>query len=298
MKKLEFIHPKFIPTWIGILLMRIIIFIPFKLQVIISKLIAYPLIPLFYKKYKIAKINISKCFPNLATKEQNKIIRQHFADMVMSIFETAMCFYASKKRLNKLYVMDNKDLVQSLFDNNEKIILLAGHFTPLLLTGRFIADNFADAASIYRPQNNKLFNRELVNGFIRHGAKMVDVRNSRKVVQTLRNGTAIWYAPDQDLGGKNTVFAPFFGVMANTLTSTAKLAKITNAKVIAFNCYRYNKGYSCNFEMVQNFPVGDDVLDATTINKVIENQVKLAPSQYLWTHRRFKTRPVGEKSFY
>jgi lipid A biosynthesis lauroyl/palmitoleoyl acyltransferase len=297
MENYNFLHPKFWLTWVIIGIMHLAVFIPFKLQLIISKIFSYLFIILAYKKYQIAKINISKCFPELDKSSQNKIIKQHFADFFMSLFETAMCFYTSSRRLKKLYQFDNKHILQQALDNNDNVILLAGHFTTLMITGRFLTDNF-QVANIYRPQNNKLFGHIMVKSFECYGAKMVNVRDNKSVIRTLKNGIPIWYAPDQDLGNKAGVFAPFFGVPANTLTSTAKLAKMANAKVIAFNFYRHKDGYNCSFEEIKNFPIGDDLTDATTINKVIEGQILLAPSQYLWTHRRFKTRPKGEKSLY
>jgi KDO2-lipid IV(A) lauroyltransferase len=152
----NFYHPKFIPTWILLFIMRIVAFLPLKLQKIIAKPIGFILKKLAKKKYKIATINIQKCFPKLSKQQQNKLTNEHFFDFAISLFEVANCFYKSPKSLKKSYQINNLDLLKNHINNNENIILLVGHFTTMIIAGRILADNihFAD---IYRPQNNKLF---------------------------------------------------------------------------------------------------------------------------------------------
>ena len=295
--KNNFYHPKFIPTWLLLFVMRLVVFMPFKLQYFCAKIIGILLKKLATKKYKIAKINIQKCFPNLSKPEQNKIINQHFTDFAMSLFEVANCFYQSPKKLQKNYQLNNLDLLQKHLKNQENIIILVGHFTTMIIAGRILADNihFAD---IYRPQNNKLFNHTMVKRFEKYGIKMIKAKDGKAIIKTLKSGVPIWYAPDQDLGkNTSTVFVDFFNIPTNTITATSKLAKISKAKIVHFDFYRTKNGYVCRFKEVEDF-ANDDKLDALKINQTLEKQILKQPSQYLWTHKRFKTRPKDEKSFY
>jgi Kdo2-lipid IVA lauroyltransferase/acyltransferase len=109
-----------------------------------------------------------------------------------------------------------------------------------------------------------------------------------------------WYAPDQDYGIKHSVFVPFFGVQAATVTGTARIAELGKAVVIPFTHYRdeHNCYHLVIDAALQNYPTGDDVADATRINEILEKAIAKQPDQYLWVHRRFKTRPLGEPSLY
>ncbi len=293
----QFLHPKYLPTWLVIGLMRLVVFIPFKGQLLISKPIALILKLLLSNQLKIVRTNLHQCFPELDAKQHTDLVNRHFEAVAMSLFEIANCFYMSPKRLNKHYKFNNKEVLQSAIDDGKNIILIVGHFTTMVVAGRMLADNFC-FADIYRPQNNKLFDREMIKQFTKCGIEMIKVKDSKKIIKTLKNKMPIWYAPDQDLRSSGAVFAPFFNIQTNTITATAKLAKISQAVLISYDYIRTDEGYELDFKLIPNFPVGNDVEDATTINQVIENKVKQAPEQYLWTHRRFKRRPDGEASFY
>jgi lauroyl/myristoyl acyltransferase len=109
----------------------------------------------------------------------------------------------------------------------------------------------------------------------------------------------IWYAPDQDLGEKNSVFAPFFNIQTATIAATARLAKTPNTVVIPYFFIRTDEGYTMSFDApLADYPSSDSVDNATRTNQILHDQILKAPEQYLWIHRRFKTRPNGEASFY
>ena len=97
------------------------------------------------------------------------------------------------------------------------------------------------------------------------------------------------------------MFAPFFGMRAATVYATARFADKTGAAVVPFSHIRLpgTQGYKITFHApLESFPSGDDLVDATRINKIIETFILLQPDQYLWVHRRFKNRPEGEADIY
>jgi len=154
-------------------------------------------------------------------------------------------------------------------------------------------------ANIYRPQNNKLFDQAMVKGYKKHGAVMIKSTDTRSIIKTINNSLPIWYAPDQDLGEKNSVFAPLFGIQTATASATSRLAKNNDTRVIPYSFIRTKEGYEMSFEKpLLNFPSNNSVDDATTTNMILEKQIKKTPEQYLWIHRRFKTRPEGAENFY
>jgi KDO2-lipid IV(A) lauroyltransferase len=298
MLNIKFIHPKFFPTWILILLMRIGVFIPFSTQVIIGRTIGKAMYPFMSKLRSTAYSNISHCFPEKKQTQVITLVKQHFEAIGISLFETANAYYASDNKIIKLLNTKNEHFFKDALKQEGGIILLCAHFMPLMLGSRALLINHT-IANIYRPQNNKLFDQAMVKGYKKHGAVMIKSTDTRSIIKAINNSLPIWYAPDQDLGEKHSVFAQLFGIPTATASATARLAKNNNTRVIPYSFVRTSKGYEMSFEKpLSDFPSGDSIVDATTTNKILEKQIKNSPEQYLWIHRRFKTRPDGAENFY
>jgi len=298
MLNIKFIHPKFFPTWILILLMRIGVFIPFSTQVIIGRTIGKAMYPFMSKLRSTAYSNISHCFPEKKQTQVITLVKQHFEAIGISLFETANAYYASDNKIIKLLTTKNEHFFKDALKQEGGIILLCAHFMPLMLGSRALLINHT-IANIYRPQNNKLFDQAMVKGYKKHGAVMIKSTDTRSIIKAINNSLPIWYAPDQDLGEKHSVFAQLFGIPTATASATARLAKNNNTRVIPYSFFRTSKGYEMSFEKpLSDFPSGDSIVDATTTNKILEKQIKNSPEQYLWIHRRFKTRPDGAENFY
>ena len=298
MLKIEFIHPKFYPTWILILLMRIGVFIPFQFQVILGKAIGKLIYPFMKKLRETAYSNISNCFPEKKQPQVTLLVKQHFDAIGISLFETANAYYGSDRKIKKLLSINNKHFFSDALKDEGGIILLCSHFMPLMLGSRaLLLEN--TIANVYRPQNNKLFDKAMVKGYTKNGAVMIKSKDTRSILKAIKNSLPIWYAPDQDLGINNSVFAPLFGIETATASATARLAKNNNTRVIPYSFIRTKHGYEMSFDKpIKNYPSNDPIKDATTTNKILENQIIKAPEQYLWIHRRFKTRPDGQENFY
>ena len=278
--------------------MRIGVFIPFNFQVLIGKTIGKLLYPFMHRLRSTAYSNISHCFPDKKQKQVNLLVKRHFEAIGVSFFETANAYYGSDKKIRKLLTITNENFFQDALKEEGGIILLCSHFMPLMLGSRALLINHT-IANIYRPQNNKLFDRIMVRGYKKNGAVMIKSTDTRSIIKAINNSLPIWYAPDQDLGKNNSVFAPFFGIQTATASATARLAKNNNTKVIPYSFIRTKKGYTMSFEKpIANYPSNDPIQDATIVNQILEKQIIKSPEQYLWIHRRFKTRPNDEKNFY
>lgn len=278
--------------------MRIGVFIPFNFQVLIGKTIGKLLYPFMHKLRSTAYSNISHCFPDKKQNQVNLLVKRHFEAIGVSFFETANAYYGSNKKIKKLLTITNENFFQDALKEEGGIILLCSHFMPLMLGSRALLINHT-IANIYRPQNNKLFDRIMVKGYKKNGAVMIKSTDTRSIIKAINNSLPIWYAPDQDLGKNNSVFAPFFGIQTATASATARLAKNNNTRVIPYSFIRTKKGYTMSFEKpIANYPSNDPIQDATIVNQILEKQIVKSPEQYLWIHRRFKTRPNDEKNFY
>ena len=294
----NFIHPKYFLTWILILLMRVGVFVPFRLQVFFGKIIGKLIYPVMTELRKTAYSNISNCFPDKKQPQVTLLVKQHFEAIGISLFETANAYFASDKKIKKMLIIVNEQHFTEALKKEGGIILLCSHFMPLMLGSRALLIKHT-IANIYRPQNNKLFDKVMVKGYLKNGAVMIKSTDTRSIIKAINNSLPIWYAPDQDQGRNNSVFAPLFGIQTATASATSRLAKNNNTRVIPYSFIRTKHGYEMSFDKpLKNYPSGDAIKDASKTNQILEKQILKNPEQYLWIHRRFKTRPEGEESFY
>lgn len=298
MNNQQFYHPKFLPTWLLIGLMKFGAKLPFKVQIMIGKIMGLALYPLLGRFRKIAFINISCCFPNKNKSEVEMLVRQNFESLGISIFETANAYFATDEKVNAMLSIHNEQHLTKAINDGQSVILLAAHFMPLMLGSRALLLKH-HIANIYRPQNNALFDEVMRQGFVNNGATMIKTKDTKSMLKAIKNKLPIWYAPDQDLGLDKCIFAPFFGIQTATVSATARLAKGDNTVVIPYFFIRSESGYSMNFDApIENYPDSNASVSATMTNQILEAQILKYPEQYLWIHKRFKTRPEGENDFY
>lgn len=255
----------------------------------------------------IALTNLRLCFPELSEPEHKLIARQHFQAYARSILERGILWWSPEERLRKLIQVE----LPASLDLNPKIpfILLCPHFVSLEVAGIGILFEtpISKLCNVYTPQKNVVFDQALKNGRSRfgHGTRSVRLftraEGIKPIIRSMREEHAFLMSPDMDFGIKDAEFVPFFGVPAATLTSPARLAAATNTKVVPVivTMLPNYRGWRVTVHPAwEDFP-GDDILAATRyMNTFIEAQIRLAPAEYLWSHRRFKTRPNGEADVY
>lgn len=245
--------------------------------------------------------NLEVCFPEWTAEQIEANARQVFIDQMIGIFETLNAWYSPQWFKNRVQI-EGLEHIQNAQAEGKGILLLGTHST-LLDAGGYLCAQFFEPDVVYRPQNNPLLDMLIVRCRATIYANQIDHDDMRGLIRNLKNGHAIWYSPDQDFGLKQGVMAPFFGTPAATVTAHRRLLKI--AKAVAIPLYFYRDGDISNPQYhvliepaLDNFPNDDEVSDAIRTNKIIENQLRIAPTQYMWFHRRFKTRPQGYDKIY
>jgi len=297
---LDYIHPKFWLTWFGLAVLRIFILMPYPIALKIGSalgIIAYYLIP---KRRHITQVNIQMCFPNLSPKEQLLLTKSSFRSAGMGIIEIGLSWWASRKKLSDLSQVTGLENIHKALKKQKGIILFTAHTSTLEIGGALMTFE-QPILSVYKKAHNPLFEEFLYRSRTQKLTKLVQTYELREMIKSLNNNEVAWYASDQDFGMKQSVFAPFMGVETITLTTTSRISKMTGAAIVPFFCRRLpnNKGYLIEIlPEVDNFPSGNDVQDATRLNKLIADAISKAPEQYFWAHRRFKTRPPGEPDVY
>ena len=249
---------------------------------------------------EIALTNLRLCMPELTEQQRRTLVRQHFQAYSRSVWERSILWWASEARLNRLIKKVPAFPGQQIA--SKPTILLCPHFVCLDVAGAATAMEI-EASSMYVQQKNAVFDKALRDGRSRFKPSRLFTRQDgiKTILRALRDGLPYFMLPDMDFGEKDAEFVPFFGVPAATLTATARLALAARAQVIpviATFLTNYQGWKVTYYPPWDDYP-GDDITAATRrMNEFIEERVREAPAEYFWTHKRFKTRPAGEASFY
>jgi KDO2-lipid IV(A) lauroyltransferase len=210
----------------------------------------------------------------------------------MGLVEVAMSWWSSDRALRKRVQIEGLDNLESALEHGHGVILLGAHFTTLEIGGRLLS-LFQPFYIMQRDQKNLLFDTIMTRSRQRHFHKAIHRNNIKELLLSLKTNHAVWYAPDQHFGGPKKVFAPFFGIQTGSNPATSRIAKTTGARVVPFFQVRLPglQGYKLIIQpALQDFPAGDIQQDTARINQVIEQVIRQKPEQYLWAHKRFKSR--------
>lgn len=281
--------------------MRAVSWLPLPLIAVLGGGLGMLLYVLHSPRRHVVHVNIRSCFPELAARKQARLARQHFRAFGQTLLDIGIAWWASERRLRRLTRFRGRRHFDRALRENKNIILLAPHFLGLDIGGiRVSADH--PVASVFRHPDNELIARAMHRARARFGAHLVEHNKPfTALVKQTKKGVPLYYLPDQDAGPRQSVFAPFFGVPAATFAVLPRLARMTDAVVIpcVTRQLSWGRGYEITFRpALENFPSGDALVDATRMNREIEKAVREMPAQYFWLHKRFKTRPAGEKNLY
>jgi len=249
---------------------------------------------------KTALINVGLCFPEIGSEGQRRLVRRHFRELGISILCYGLGWWSSASRLARLVKTRNRHYYDDAIASGRSIIVFAPHFLALDVCGIMLSSE-RKMITMYRESRNRLLD-SMLKKRARYSAVLFERKSSLKaLIRYLREGRPFYYLPDQDPGGAESVFVPFFGVPAATVTALSRIAKMTSAAVIP--CYNrilpWGRGFEVRFEEpLRDFPSGDLAKDARRMNEEIEKAVRQNPEQYLWGYRRFKTRPEGSPQVY
>jgi len=281
--------PRYWPTWIGLGLLRALTPLPYRILMGLGRGIGAVTVRLPLSFVHIARRNLELCFPEYAVEERERLLREHFHSIGMSLFETAISWWSPQARIQALTQLEGEAHLRTALERGRGVILLSGHFTPMEIGGRVLCD-LLPTNIMYRPTKNPVMEQFLMRNRGDRAKRAIQRDDVRSLITALRSNEPVWYAPDQSYRKKGAQMVAFFGIPAATNTATSRLARMTGAAVLPYFPERLPAG---GYRMVihpalENFPSDDPAADALRFNALIEAQVRRAPGQYLWIHRRFK----------
>jgi Kdo2-lipid IVA lauroyltransferase/acyltransferase len=272
--------------------------LPWPWQRRIGRALGWMLAWLAGPRRRVAKRNIALCFPQMSAAQQAELLRESFADLGIGLFEFSRAWFGDVDALAVDVQIEGLQHLQALQAAKRGVLLVSGHFTTLEVCGRLLTRH-VPVAGMYRAHAEPAFEAAVLAGRLKYACAMFKREELRGAIRHLKQGGVLWYAPDQDMRGKEAVFVPFFDIPASTITATHQLARLSGAAVVPFFHRREGGRYVLRIGApLENFPSTDVVADTAAVSREIETMVREAPSQHLWIHKRFKTRPDGQARVY
>jgi len=277
--------------------MWLVHWLPLRAQAAIGSLVGATLFWLIPERRKVTRINLDKCFPRKTPAEREQLARAHFRAFCRAFIEQGILWWSPRGRIENLVRIEGREHLEA----TRKPSVFAPHFVGFEATLARLALDFP-VSMMYSRQKDPRFEARLLAGRTRFGGVMFPRQAGiKKGIEIIDSGLLYYYLPDLDFGPNRSVFVPFFGVPAATVTGLAYIARTTGAAVVpcVTRMLPGGGGYVARlYPAWRDFPSGDDHADARRMMAFIEERVLEMPEQYFWLHKRFKTRPVGEPRFY
>jgi len=268
--------------------------LPYKFQIILGRMVGRLLMKIGGSRKKVAQRNIALCFPDMPIHEQETLLKKNFESTGIALFETGMGWWWPNWRIKRKFKVTGLEHLEQAKKDGHNTFIVAMHY----LCAEIIATGFGQTHPLvifYRPHNNPLMEYFQFRGRGRANKYMLGKKDVKGLIGAIRDGESCLYLPDQDYGRSRSVFVPFFAVkeVAST-TGTLIFARQKNTKTFMLIPQRLDDGSGYTVEItpaLEGFPTKNDLDDVTRINQEVEKAVLRKPEQYMWLHRRFKTRP-------
>lgn len=291
-----FLAPRFWGVWLGLGLLWLFTLLPARWRRALGRGAGALIYRRNAKRRGFALMNLEWCFPQMPAEQREAIARDYFRYMAQGMLDYGMLWWAGERELDRQVVLAGEEHLLPHLEAGTPVILLTGHHVALDVAGIAFNRKYP-VVSIFKKVRNPLIGWFIARGRNRFGGVIHErADNMRPIVKATREGYALYYLPDEDLGPERSVFAPFFGVPTATIPALGRLAKMCRAVVLPFMAYydaEHDRYVARLFPALENFPTGDEVEDATRMNQAIEQLVQAGPAQYMWSMRMFQTRPGG-----
>jgi len=295
--KLSFLSPKYWLTWLGVFSLYSISWLPFKLQLAMGRTLGRLIFTIASKRKHVALTNLRLCFPEKNEGELQSILKKNFENTGIALFETGMGWWWPNWRVARKVKVTGAQHIRSAQAEGNGVLVLSMHNLCLEMCARGAGIN-NPLVAFYRPHNNPLMEFFQHRGRARSNKYMVGKRDVKGLLKALHQKEACAYLPDQDYGRNKSLFVPFFAVKETaTTTGTLIFSRKKNTKTVMMIPRRNadNSGYTVEVSPpLENFPTDNDQQDLIKINQALEKAIMVQPEQYMWLHRRFKTRPNPE----
>ena len=289
-------------NYLALLLLRVFSVLPYSWIVFTGDKLGWLIAHIPSERNRVVNINLRLCFLTLSDSERHALALDHWRLFARSVLERSRIWLGNPAQIAEM-VEINSEI--TLGDQKPRI-LVNPHFVGIeggmALCALSEKMNWQRGVTLYQKMKNAFFDRKIIEWRGRFGGKSIPRQGHlTETLREIKKGNFVFIAPDIDLGSKDSVFVPFFGVETNTITAISRLASMTGAEVCIMKTTLKpdRSGYICHISKpLTNFPTKDPIADTARLNRCFEDEIRLRPAEYYWVHKRFKNRPAGEAKIY
>lgn len=293
-------HPVYWPSWLIVFTLYLLSLLPMSAKQRVGRRLGCFLERKLKSRSRVAHTNLAACLPELTENDREQLVQDNFIACTRGFLESTHAWWRDMSGYCDTTEMVGLEHLEKAKAKNRGVLLIGAHYSIFDFALPLIACKLDKPGYMYRPNNNPVVDRMIEKGRRRHfSIRPFSKRQLPRMMNFLREGGQVWFACDQDFGGKTELFVPFFGVDAGCITSPSYIARESGAAVICVSHLRLADGrYRVEFSPIQENFGQDKVRDAKTWNHFIESTIREFPDQYLWLHKRFKSRPEGAARIY
>jgi KDO2-lipid IV(A) lauroyltransferase len=293
------LSPRHWPSWFGIGFGWTLAQLPWAIARRAGVVLGWLMRELMFVRRRVAERNLALCFPELDSCQREQLLRAHFRSLGIGVFEFLRAWWGRLTPMSSQYRLQGMEHLDRARAAGRGVILVSPHFTTLEICVRLLTQN-VPLAGMYRPHDSAALEWAVRRARSRYTQAMFARDELRPAIRHLKSGGVLWFAPDQETRRGESVFVPFFGQPAWSLTSTHQLARLTRSAVLPLFHQRLDDG-SYALEIgpeLEDFPSQDATADTARVIAALEGLIRRCPEQYLWVHQRFKRQPEGRASAY
>lgn len=299
--KLAYLHPKYWGLWLLFIFLFLVGRLPFPWVLALGRRIGHLFMKMGGSRVKVTRKNLELCFPEKSPEERERLLVKNFESIGIALLEPGVAWFSSSKRIERIGKFIGFPNIKEIQKNGHGILVSGLHMTCVEMACRIASEQFSFNI-LYRVHDNPVYEyvSSTFRNSYRHKSRFIPRKQVKDLLYFIKKGEIGIILPDQDMGKKRSLFIPFFGIDAATIPSTSDFARLSNAKVVAGSYFLdENNHYIVEFSKpLDNFPTESSFEDTCRIAALTEETIRKHPEQYLWQHRRFKTRPEGEPSLY
>lgn len=286
---------------LALIILRLIAFLPLSTARSIGRVVGIAMFSLRAKPNKIAKINLALCYPNQTQLQIDKLTKKRMIHLAQTLFETPRLWCKPADWLDKkIYAVEGANHLHQALQDDRGTILLIPHLGNWEVIGLWVAKQ-ATMTSLYQPPKLANLDNWIKSSRQKTGANLVptNMRGVAALLKALTRGETVAILPDQQPAKKSGDFAPLFGMQALTMTLTHNLLNRTSSQVIFCCALREKGGWKLHFVPAdQAIYSSDQKTSLQAMNVGVESMVAMAPEQYQWEYKRFRTQPEGSVKIY
>lgn len=289
-------HPRFLGHWLLLGLLWLVVHLPGRMA--IGRFLGRMLVRFAPYRSRIIAHNLALAMPEMRESERMQLLKEAAENIGVGIIETGMAWFWSEPALRRISRFSADPQALALVQSKTPVVLCGSHNTLLELGVRLLSF-YVPAAGMYRPLRDPFFDAMIYRKRRAIARDLVSFRDMRHTLRLLQEGENLWYALDQDMGERVSVFAPFFGLPAASVDILPQLHQRTGAQLVPVFMWREANGhYSVRLAAPIAVAGRDSVAIMSEFNALLEAEIRAHPGQYFWVHRRFKTLPEGGRRYY